>query len=173
MSVDGDKRLLLVRHANAEQTFGVDDHERRLTERGLRDAKELGRWLADEGITCDLVLCSTATRTQQTWQAAAEGGARAHEVALRPAIYHGGSRGVLECVHTEAGDAVTVLVVGHAPTMPSLAGVLSDGAGSSPAQAALTEGFPTSTVAVLRYAGSWAELGPGTCELDEVFIARG
>lgn len=165
--------LLLVRHAAAEQTVGVEDHARRLTERGHRDGAELGRWLADEGIVGDLVLCSSATRARQTWAAAAEAGAHAHQVQLRDELYHGGTRGVLECVHAEAEDAQTVVVVGHAPTLPSLAAVLSDGAGASTAQAALTEGFPTCTVAVLRYAGPWADLGPGTCDLAEVFVARG
>ncbi len=167
------RRLLLLRHAVAEQTGGIDDADRRLTDRGHRDAMEVGRWLADRQITCDVALCSSSMRTRDTWAAATDGGATAGVVKVRPELYLGGTREVLEVLHTEAANAATVLVVGHAPTMPSLARMLTDGAGSSTAQAALAEGYPTSALAVLRYAGDWLALAPGTCALDDFYIGRG
>ncbi|HRW19163.1 MAG TPA: histidine phosphatase family protein [Dermatophilaceae bacterium] len=168
-----DKRLLLLRHAKAEQTFGVLDHDRRLTDRGRRDAAEVGRWLARKGIVCDLVICSTAARTRETWDAAAQAGARTEFIEYRRQVYLGGSAGVLQSIREDSGDSRTILVVGHAPTMPALASALSDGEGSAKAHAALGEGYPTSGLAVLSYAGDWTMLGPASCSLDAFFVGRG
>lgn len=167
------KRLLLLRHANAESTLGVVDHERALTERGRRDAAAVGAWLVMAGIDCDLVICSTALRTRQTWDAAAGAGARAAEIDYHSAIYHGGPTGVLGVIGQDAGDLETVLVVGHAPTMPMLAEALTAGRGNAQAHADLAAGFPTAALAVLRYAGRWPDLGQGTAELEAFAIGRG
>ncbi len=168
-----EKRLLLLRHAKAEQGFGVHDHDRQLTERGRRDAAAVGRWLADAGIVCDLVICSTAIRTRQTWDEASRNGAHTEFVEYRRQIYLGGSAGVLQSIREDAGEMNTVLVVGHAPTMPALASALSEGEGSAKAHAALGDGFPTTGLAVLRYTGEWALLGPGSCELEKFVVGRG
>ncbi|WP_327281342.1 MULTISPECIES: histidine phosphatase family protein [unclassified Streptomyces] len=41
-----------------------------MSERGRADAPRTRRWLADSGFEPDLVLCSPARRTRQTWQLA-------------------------------------------------------------------------------------------------------
>ena len=65
------RTLVLLRHAKADNPFGMADADRPLTERGLRDARAAGRWLAQQALP-ELVLCSPARRTRQTWQAVAE-----------------------------------------------------------------------------------------------------
>ncbi|MFZ1285716.1 MAG: histidine phosphatase family protein [Candidatus Phosphoribacter sp.] len=167
------KRLLLLRHSKSEHTFGVDDYSRQLTERGWRDGTEIGSWLAKQKIMADLVLCSTSTRTRQTWEAAVGGGARAARLTLRKELYQGGISGVLDAVQTEGGDYATIIVVGHSPSMPMLASRLADGAGSPDALARLDQGFPTSGLAVLTYAGEWADIGPGTASLADFVVGRG
>jgi phosphohistidine phosphatase len=168
-----DKVLILFRHAKAEQVLGKPDHERELTPRGRRDARETGRWLHEHELGAELVLCSTSTRTRQTWSAAAEGGACGETVEYDPGVYSGGERGVLELIRESAGEAQVVMVVGHNPTMAMLASALSDGNGSSQAHECLAAGFPTSTVAVLRYAGPWHALDHGTAALDRCHTSRG
>lgn len=168
-----ERRLLLLRHANAETTLGVLDHDRELTDRGRRDAHAVGEWLAAQEIAVDLVLCSTAIRTRQTWDAVALAGVPAARVIHLPVIYQGGATGVLQAVVDEAGEAATVVIVGHAPTMPMLADALSAGQGSAQAQAELAAGFPTTGLAVLRYSGEWTDLGPGTAEVETFYIGRG
>ena len=59
----------------------------------------------------------------------------------------------------------TVLVVGHNPTAAELTSLLCDGEGSHEAHDALAQGFVTSGLAVLRYAGDWADLDAGSCAL--------
>ncbi|MGV1008275.1 MAG: SixA phosphatase family protein [Dermatophilaceae bacterium] len=168
-----DKRLILVRHSKAEQNMAVDDHDRQLTEGGRRDARAVGAWLKAESIVCDLVICSTSVRTRQTWDEAVRGGAHTEFVEYRRGVYTGGPAGVLTSIRDDAGDLDTVLIVGHAPTMPAVASILSDGEGSAQAHQAMADGFPTSGIALLRYAGDWDGIGPGTAELERFHVARG
>ncbi len=167
-----DKRLLLLRHAQAESGGGLPDHDRHLTAEGRLDAAEVGRWLHTQGIVCDLVLCSTAVRTRATWDVVAHHGGHTEFVEYRRAVYQGGPSGVLETIQEEAGEVATLLVVGHAPSMPILASVLTDGEGSAAAHGRLSEGFPTCGLALLRYAGHWSDLGPGTATLEDFVVGR-
>ncbi len=174
--VSDDRTLVLVRHAKTEQIpLGgrLSDHDRELTERGRADAQAVGKWLRDSGIVADLVVCSTSVRTRQTWERAVRGGAQAEFVEYRRAVYQGGTPGVLETVREEGGDMRTLVVVGHSPTVPDLAGGLSDGRGSADAHAAMGNGFPTAGLAVLRYDGEWPELGMGTASLERFHVCRG
>jgi len=168
-----DKVLILFRHAKAEQVPGKPDQERELTPRGRRDATAAGRWLHEHGLGPELVLCSTAVRTRQTWEAAVEGGACGETVEYDRTVYAGGSQGVLQVVRESAGEAQVVLVLGHNPTLAMLASALSEGDGSPQAHECLAAGFPTSTVAVLRYAGAWSGLDVGTASLERCHTARG
>ena len=63
-----DRTLLLLRHAKSDYPDDVADHERPLAPRGVRDAPHTGTWLADAGRVPDLVLCSDALRTRQTYE---------------------------------------------------------------------------------------------------------
>ncbi|MFJ9446322.1 SixA phosphatase family protein [Kitasatospora sp. NPDC101235] len=62
------RRLVLIRHAQAERETAVDK-ERRLDEQGREEASRAGRWLAGSGITPDLARVSGARRTRETWEA--------------------------------------------------------------------------------------------------------
>ncbi|MDN5790167.1 MAG: histidine phosphatase family protein [Micrococcales bacterium] len=172
-SAASEKTLVLMRHAKAEQVVGKPDHDRELSPRGRRDAAAAGAWLREQGLVPDLVICSTAVRTRQTWEAACSGGAKAEFVEFRKSVYTGGAGSTLETVREDAGEMTTVLVIGHNPTMAELASLLADGDGSSPAHEALADGFATSGVAVLRYQGAWEDLEPGSCDLDRFHVSRG
>lgn len=172
-SAGSDKTLILVRHAKAEEGQGKADHDRELTDRGRKDAAAAGAWLHDGGMGPDLVIASTSQRTRQTWEALRHGGIGSEFVEFRRSVYLGGSEQVLDTVREDAADMETVLVIGHNPTMAQLTSLLANGVGSREAHAALADGFVTSGVAVLRYAGSWADLDLGTCELERFHVGRG
>lgn len=165
--------LILFRHAKAEQSPGMADQDRELTARGRRDARAAGAWLHEHELGPELVLCSTATRTRQTWEAAVAGGACGETVEYLNGVYSGGPDGVLQALRDAGGVAQVVMVVGHNPTMAALASRLSEGDGSGPAHEVLASGFPTSSVAVLRYAGPWESLDYGTAMLERCHVSRG
>ena len=170
--VSDDRTLVLLRHAKAEQAPGKPDHDRELTDRGRSDATAAGRWLHDQGVVAELVICSTSKRTRQTWEYAARGGAHTEFVEYRRAVYQNGSTGVLETIREDAGEVRTLVVVGHAPSIPDLASGLTDGQGSRGAHVAMGEGFPTCGLAVLRFPGEWSDLEQGACTLERFHVCR-
>lgn len=164
---------MLVRHAKAEQGGDDQDHERELTARGHRDAHEAGRWLCAQGIGVDEVLCSTSTRTQQTCEDIWESGCSEADVRHDRRIYNASAERLLDVVREADQNANVVMVVGHAPGIPALASILAEGQGSDRAHDALSEGYPTAGVAVLRFSGHWSDLAAGVARLDRFHVARG
>jgi len=65
------RRLMLLRHAKTETDAPSGrDQDRRLDERGRRDAAEIGSWIARHPPFPDLVQVSPAVRAKQTWELA-------------------------------------------------------------------------------------------------------
>ena len=156
--------LVVARHAKAEQ-HAPTDAERPLAERGLGDAFEAGRWLAEQGFTPDVALVSAALRTRQTWERMSEGAGWAVEPSYDRGLYTAGPENVLDLVHTVPDDTERLLVVGHNPTMAYLAQLLHDGDGEPAAMDALMHGFPTSALAVLEVPVPWDQLALGDARL--------
>jgi phosphohistidine phosphatase len=154
------RRIVLLRHAKADWPQ-VSDHERPLAERGRKDAPVAGRRLAETGIAFDLALCSTASRTRETWKLAV------HELPHRPrTVYeerlYEASLGDLIALLNETSDEVAdLLVIGHNPGMHALADALT-GKSEGDALARMTQrGFPTAAFALVGFSGSWKSLEHG------------
>lgn len=157
------RRLVLMRHSKTEANNPGGDKVRELTARGVQDAQEMGRQLASVGLQYALV--STATRTRQTFAALG----LAIPVEYQDALYYDGTTTMLQRI-SETDDTITgLLVVGHAPTIPSLSAQL--GYASAPAEAdALQCWFPTSAFSEFTFEGSWTDLEPDS--LDNVRFER-
>jgi phosphohistidine phosphatase len=170
--VNNGRTLVLVRHGKSSWDYDVDDHERPLSGRGRRDAEALGRLLSQRSLRPDLVLCSTATRTKQTWEYAKAGGAAAGEIQYLRDIYHAWVPELLMLIRDVPDEIHTVLVLGHAPGIPDLVEHLCVRT-DSPDWAQMDNKFPTSALAVVNVPGSWAELGKGRAELASFVVPRG
>jgi len=176
-----ERTLLLLRHAKAEQAPGKQDHDRKLAPRGRKDARAVGEWLRDAAHAgglpssdVDLALCSTSERTRQTLDAVCAGGASIKEARFDTRIYDGSAASLMDVLREVPDSINTVLMIGHAPGIPVLATALAqDGAGSPDAAERLSQGFPTSGLAVLGFEARWASLAPGTAYLQEFVVPRG
>lgn len=172
MSVDTPRRIVLLRHAKAEWSQ-ASDHERPLAERGRKDAPVAGRRLAGSGIDFDLALCSTATRTRETWKLAV------HEFAHRPrTVYeerlYEASLGELIALFNETPDEVrNLLVIGHNPSMHGAADALAGSADGDVLSRMTRDGFPTAAFAVLEFPGSWKSVELGSGRLTDYWTPNG
>ncbi|HEX2772381.1 MAG TPA: histidine phosphatase family protein [Micromonosporaceae bacterium] len=172
-----DRYLVLVRHAKAEHPDGVADIDRPLTPRGHGDAAAAGAWLAHRRLAPDLVLCSPAKRTRQTWhgialgmaESAAAGGNGAvgggMDVRYDPVAYAGDAQDLLERLRAVDEETRMVLLVGHNPAISLLSAALDP--------ATEPDGLRTCGIAVHRPTGTWRESGSGTAVLEAVHTARG
>jgi phosphohistidine phosphatase len=161
-----------MRHAKAEP-FAETDHVRRLTDRGVAAARDVGAHLRDSGIRPDFVLVSSAERARDTWAAVSElAGAGSAEVRLDDAVFTGSPDVVLEALQAAPADAGTVMFVGHNPTAAYLCHLLDDGEGEPAAVSGLLEGFPPGAVAVMEIGVPWSELGPETGRVVGYYVGR-
>jgi phosphohistidine phosphatase len=115
-------RLALIRHAKSDWGDpGLDDHDRPLGDRGIRDAPRMARRLAETGFRPDVIISSTALRARTT--AEAFGGELRVAVSLDPELY-GASASTLLATAAASG-APSVALVAHDPGMSVLAARLS------------------------------------------------
>jgi len=169
------RTLVLLRHAKAEAPGAEPDFDRRLTTRGETDADAAGAWLADERIHPDLVLCSPAARTRQTWQgvsialAQAQSGGGAPEVRYEQQLYDGGRTEVFDLLRASLETVRTILLVGHNPTVSEVSMLLVPNKQYDSRGVELR----TSGLAVHRSEGPWSEIEPGSMPLVERHTARG
>lgn len=167
------RQLVVVRHAKAADPGGSPDHERPLTDRGHADARAMGEWLKDRGIRVDLVLCSTAVRTRETWADIVESSGLGALVEHDRQIYNASVDRLLGVIAQEGRSARSIALVGHAPGVPALAATLTEGVVAEANGPTLEDGFPTCTVAVLEVDVPWKKLAAGTARLAAVHTARG
>ena len=166
------RTLVLLRHAKADDPPGLADVDRPLVMRGGLDAKAAGAWLASRKLVPDVVVCSPARRTRQTWHNVAVGLAEAGveggpAVSYERQLYGGDADDLLDLVRIIDEGAGTVLVIGHNPTVSDASIRLEpDGA------AGAFTGLATAGLAVHRCTGPWTTLGPATAELVERHTAR-
>lgn len=201
MSTDAvDQRtLIIVRHAKAESFGNTPDLSRPLTPRGHADANAAGAWLAAHGYRPDLVICSPAKRTRQTWHGIAVGLATAASPApAAPAAppspaADGATGGAAAAERPGAGGAVIrfpaelyeagigALLRLVAATDPQYATVLLVGHNPTTSQLSAvldpraprdSDGMRTCGIAVHRWGGGWDAWGPGTSPLVEAYTAR-
>ena len=117
-------KLYLLRHAEAENEASSDP-ARRLTPRGVEQARVVGRFCARTGIEPELVLYSPFIRAEQTARAFAEGwppGARTLQPAPFAASGMDPATALLELRAFERFRSV--MLVGHQPDLGLLASSL-------------------------------------------------
>jgi phosphohistidine phosphatase len=168
------RTLILLRHAKAETPGAMRDFDRQLAARGRNDAEAAGSWLAAQGLRPDLVLCSTAARTRQTWHGVAVALAeadptwRAPQVRYEHGLYGGGRTEVVDLLRAAPRSASAVLVIGHNPTVSDVSALLQpDAADVAPVE------LRTCGLAVHRPLVEWPDTEPGSAQLVQRHTARG
>lgn len=170
-SQEAPRRLVLMRHAKAAPT-APSDHGRALAARGLDEAEEVGHWLREQGITPDAALVSDSLRTQQTWEQVATAAGWDVDPHFSAGLYGAEPDSAFDLIREVDADVRTLVVIGHNPTMASIAELVDDGEGDADATTALvTRGLPTSGLAVFGVSGEWADLEPGAGRLEAFHVA--
>ncbi|MCR6689832.1 MULTISPECIES: SixA phosphatase family protein [Cellulomonas] len=159
------RRLVLLRHAKAEHPDGMPDHERPLALQGRRQCPGVGAALEQAGIAPDLVWCSSAVRTRQTWELVRASLAAEPRVEYRDEVYDAGMRSLLALLADAPDDVATLVVVGHEPTMSHLASTLAGPGSDEAALARVQVGVPTASWSLLEHTGPWGDLAPRAARL--------
>jgi phosphohistidine phosphatase len=154
---------MLLRHAKSDWP-DVPDRDRPLAKRGQRDAPVVGRWLHDQGYLPEIVICSAAARTRETWDLVAPELGGSPSVTFEPRAYAAGALTLLYLVRELPAGCHAALLIGHNPGVSELASTMIEAAGDgTPGAPGLR--FPTAAVAVLEFSGDWAGLSRARARL--------
>lgn len=163
------KTLYLLRHAHTYAAAPplLGDHERILTPQGTKEALAVGKFMQENDFYPDFVLSSSSVRTIQTVRLIfgtlfTKVGTKVDSHFDRQ-LYQASAEDILSEIHKIDDSIQQLLVVVHNPGIAELAG--SFGHLDSYAPATLTV-FKSSSQ-------SWAELGPETTKLEQVFAPSG
>lgn len=163
-----DRTLVLLRHAKAEQPTATADLDRPLTVRGYDDAATAGAWLLAHRLVPDLVICSPARRTRQTWHAAATAlgaGATGITAVYEPRVYAAQSaRELIEVIAATDAEVERLLMIGHNPTLSTLSALLNRGESA--------EALRPAGIAVHAVDGAWLDIDAGCAPLVRSHTAR-
>ncbi len=160
-----------MRHSAAESA-SASDAERELTAAGRSDAASAGSWLAERDLSPDRAVVSAAVRARQTWEALSTAAGWTVDPHLDRGLYSASAETALDILRGTDDDVQTLLVLGHNPTVASLAAMLDDGDGDVEATNAMAMGYPTSALTVFSYAGTWAELAAGSARVEAFHVPR-
>lgn len=168
------KSLLLLRHAKSSwATPDLDDFDRPLNGRGEKAAPRMASYMRSQGLTPDLVLCSTAVRAQQTWDLVQRVLGDSIPVKHQRSLYLAAPSRLLEAIQDQADDVDRLLVVAHNPGMANLAVALAGPKSEPAARSALRAKFPTAALAVLTFnCDHWSEVAAGRGRLVDFATPR-
>jgi len=115
------KTLLLLRHAKSSwKDAAVADFERPLNDRGRKAAELVGKFIAKQNVTIDLVISSPAVRARQTIELVLRAAKRSPELRFDQRVYEASPTRLLEITSQIEDDRKSVLLVGHNPGMEEL-----------------------------------------------------
>lgn len=167
-----NRTLILLRHAKSSwEDDSLDDFDRPLNPRGRRDAPRMGKWLRENAPRPDAVLCSSAARTRETWAGVSGQLADPPDATFLDPLYDASPDVILSAAQSLSDSVRTALIIGHNPgieqAMRELAAKERLGEESSEKELRrMRKKVPTGAVAMFRWDGEWADLGPETANLE-------
>lgn len=160
------RTLYLLRHAKScWDDPALNDFERPLNGRGRQAGRAMALHLVQAAIRPNLVLCSTARRTRETW-AAIEEALPGVPALFEDGIYEAGREQLLERLRGLDDTILSAMLIGHNPGLERLAAALAAGRGDADSVARMEAKFPTGALAKLDCPVTrWTDLAEGACQL--------
>lgn len=162
-----------MRHAKAAWPLGVEDFERPLAQRGHDEAKLAGKWLVENNVVPDFILCSAALRTRQTctW-VCQQLGDKAPTPKLEYSLYSASAKQILADINQTLETVTTLMVITHMPGVQELALRLASRDSDQDAYMGLAQDYPTSALTILEHEGDWATLDGQDARVTNFVVPR-
>lgn len=159
------KKVYLLRHAKAASGgFSMDDHDRPLKPRGREDAPKMAAALKELGHVPDVILCSSASRAQETCEHFHATLGEDIPVRELDDLYLAPEMVILGVLR-KLGACDRVLVIGHNPGLEVLASKL--GRNSTAPK------FPTCAFAAFEFdVKKWRDIELGAGELVDFLTPK-
>jgi phosphohistidine phosphatase len=166
------KTVFLFRHAKSDWADdGLKDHERPLSERGKKAAPQMAAYIKSNKYRPDIILCSTARRTVETFDALKEALGDDLTVRFEDAIYLAEPHKLLERLKWLDDGLKSAMIIGHNPGMAQLAAQLTrspEDVDEEKLHKRMREKFSTAALAVIKIPiKAWADLKDGKGRLAD------
>lgn len=163
------KYILLLRHAKSSwEDSSLDDFDRPLAKRGLKDAPRMGDFAKETGYIPDLIVSSPAERAKQTTRLFCKSaGLDDEHVQWEEDFYYGSCFDYLQAVQGCGNEVETVMLVGHNPKMEEMASLLSSDQNNYIAR------MPTAALVCFEHpAMKWSQVKEGTARIKWMVIPK-
>ena len=161
--------ILLLRHAKSSwEHFSLDDFDRPLSKRGLKDAPKMGKFLRNTGYIPEYVVSSPAKRAKQTTTLCLEGMQSDEDmVTWNRGLYFETVNKYMEAIQEAPSDYEKIMIVGHNPLIEATATILTGGKEKAAFR------VPTAGLICLEtHALEWSDINFGTCEVKWMMIPK-
>ena len=150
------KYLYLVRHAKSSwDDLSLQDAERPLSERGMRDAPRMAKRIKEQEVTIDQMMTSHAVRALATCRNFSDVLKYPKEnIRINRSLYHASEDGMLEVVHDLDDTLDRVMVFAHNPGLTDFVNSLTG--------ERITNVPTTGIVAVAFEVDSWKDITWGS-----------
>lgn len=162
------RHLYLLRHAKSLWANPAQrDFERPLSEKGLRDAVKVARFITRSKAEIELVLCSSAQRTLQTLDAIRPVLAPETEISVEDSLYVFDASGLLSRIGKVPPEIRSLLIVGHNPTIQNLAYHVTP---NGPTREKISTKYPTAALTIAALENRTWDLSDPQCT-KSVFVS--
>lgn len=168
-TAEGPRALIFMRHCKSDWgQDGLDDFDRPLSQRGIEDARRMGRFFRETGLTPDALVASPSARTRRTVEIVARAAKCRLPIVWERSFYGTGADSYLPTLRALEGSITTPLVVGHNPALEEIVALLAGGSVRLPTGAMVLLHPGTELHPVRR----WSDLAPGSCALAWLVTPR-
>jgi phosphohistidine phosphatase len=166
------KTVYLFRHAKSDWAeAGLKDNERPLSERGKKAAPQMAAYIKKHKYRPDIILCSTARRTVETFDALKEAFGDDLTVRFEDAIYLAEPHKLFERLTWLDDGVKSAMIIGHNPGIAQLAALLTrspEDPDEEKMHKRMREKFSTGAFAVIKIPiKAWADLKDGKGRLAD------
>lgn len=151
-----------MRHAKSSwKDDQLNDHQRPLKKRGIKDAKNMGKYLKSKDHVPGRIVCSTAERAVQTADVLSKACKYSKEIFYMDKLYMAETGDFFEIIKDLPDDIHSVMLIGHNPGMEAFLQILTR----------KVESLPTASIAYLKIpVKSWSELNDDLeCEIKKLW----
>lgn len=159
------KTLIILRHGKAElHAYGLDDYDRALTSRGVKNVAEMGKFILKKLGTPDFVLSSAANRAYQTAVLASQGmNFPVEDITTDEKLYLVSEFRLLKALSALPANVDYCVLVGHNPGLTDLVNYFGVRLDNLPTASAVCFTFQTD---------NWENIASDKAEFQWIKLAR-
>ena len=139
-----------MRHAKSSwKDSDIPDHERPLKKRGHKDAEKMGKLLKSKKLDPDLIISSTAVRSEKTAEIVAKACKYKNEIVFCDSLYMAEPSDIFNVIKEHVKKQKCIMIIGHNPGLEAFLQILTG----------KVESLSTSSIAYIgAKIDSWDEL---------------